>query len=202
MQRKNFLKIVVLGDSDVGKTSLLMRYTQGKNPLNTKPTIGADFQKKEVVVNNTIVTVQIWDTAGQEKYQSIGYAFYKGADCCALCFDLTRKETFEHLRKWRDGFLEHAGQNDAENFPFIVMGNKLDKAGDRQVSYDAAKNWCSENGNIPYFETSALENTMVDDAFLTMVKKALDNQENDEMVMPDSIGGIGGNIQLNARTNS
>ena len=58
------MKIVVLGDSDVGKTSLLMRYTQGKTPQNMKPTIGADFQKKEVVVNNTIVTVQIWDTAG------------------------------------------------------------------------------------------------------------------------------------------
>ena len=70
MKRKNFLKIVVLGDSDVGKTSLLMRYAQGASETlnNTKPTIGADFQKKEVVVNNTIVTVQIWDTAGQEKY--------------------------------------------------------------------------------------------------------------------------------------
>ena len=68
MQRKNFLKIVVLGEADVGKTSLLMRYTQSKTPQNIKPTIGADFQKKEVVVNNTIVTVQIWDTAGQEKY--------------------------------------------------------------------------------------------------------------------------------------
>ena len=68
LERKNFLKIVVLGDADVGKTSLLMRYTQGKEPKNMKPTIGADFQKKEVVVDNTVVTVQIWDTAGQEKY--------------------------------------------------------------------------------------------------------------------------------------
>ena len=89
-QKKNFLKIVVLGDSDVGKTSLLMRYTKGTAPTKMKPTIGADFQKKEVVVNNTIVTVQIWDTAGQEKYHSIGYAFYRGADCCAITFDITR----------------------------------------------------------------------------------------------------------------
>ena len=74
------------------------------------------------------------------------------------------------------------------------MGNKADKAGDRSVSADEAKSWCSENGKIPYFETSALENTNVDDAFITMVKKALENQESDEMVMPDSIGGIGGNI--------
>ena len=134
LQKKNFLKIVVLGDSDVGKTSLLMRYTEGKNPMNTKPTIGADFKKKEVVVNDIIVTVQIWDTAGQEKYHSIGYAFYRGADCCVICFDITRKETFEALAKWKAGFLEHSGPQDPANFPFIVMGNKLDKESDRQVS--------------------------------------------------------------------
>ena len=91
VQKKNFIKIVVLGDASVGKTSLLMRYSQGKNPQNTKPTIGADFQKKEVIINNTINNVQIWDTAGQEQYQSLGYTFYRGADCCALCFDLTNK---------------------------------------------------------------------------------------------------------------
>lgn len=130
-QKKNFLKIVVLGDANVGKTSLLMRYTQGKNPQNMKPTIGADFQKKEVVVNNTIVTVQIWDTAGQEKYQSIGYAFYRGADCCALCFDLTSKTSFDNLTKWKNGFLEHASPSDADQFPFILMGNKLDKDNER-----------------------------------------------------------------------
>ena len=71
------------------------------------------------------------------------------------------------------------------------------------MSSEDAKNWCKENGNIPYFETSALDNICVDEAFITMVKKALDNQESDEMVMPDSIGGIGGtNIKLNARSNS
>ena len=96
-----------------------------------KPTIGADFQKKEVVIGSTIVTVQIWDTAGQEKYHSIGYAFYKGADCCAICYDITRQETFEHLTKWKESFLEHAGSSDNDNFPFIVMGNKVDREEDR-----------------------------------------------------------------------
>ena len=192
VQKKNFLKIVVLGDSDVGKTSLLMRYTQGKNPQNMKPTIGADFQKKEVVVNNTIVTVQIWDTAGQEKYHSIGYAFYRGSDCCAITFDLTRKATFDNIATWKKGFLEHTGPSDPDNFPFIVIGNKCDKTEERQVSEAAAKEWCASNGNIPYFETSALENVQVDDAFLTMVKKALANQAADEMAMPDTIGGMGG----------
>ena len=71
--------------------------------------------------------MQIWDTAGQEKYHSIGYAFYKGADCCALCFDLTKKDTFNNLITWKNGFLEHAGNSNPNNFPFIVMGNKCDK---------------------------------------------------------------------------
>ena len=181
-----------------------MRYTQGKNPSNTKPTIGADFQKKEVVVNNTINTVQIWDTAGQEKYQSIGYSFYRGADCCALCFDLTNKASFDNLTKWRAGFIEHAAPSDPDNFPFILMGNKLDKENERAVQNSEAKEWTSANNNMPYFETSAINNTSVDEAFITIVKKALDNQEQDNIDMPDAIGGGigGGPIQLTARTSS
>ena len=175
IKKKNFLKIVVLGDADVGKTSLLMRYTVGQTPTNSKPTIGADFKKKEVVVNNTIVTVQIWDTAGQEKYQAIGHAFYKGADCCAICFDLTRQDTFNKLESWKEGFLTHAGTASQKQFPFVVMGNKCDREEQRQVSRETAEQWCEQNGGMPYFETSAMQNKGVDDAFLTMVKKALEN---------------------------
>ena len=77
------------------------------------------------------------------------------------------------------------------------MGNKIDKEEDRQVTTEEAKTWCRNNGNIPYFETSAMQNTLVDTAFLTMVKKAVDNQSTEALVMPDSIGGpggLGGNI--------
>ena len=90
MQRKkNFLKIVILGDSSVGKTTLLQQYLNGKASGQSKPTIGADFSKKEILVDGAVVTLQIWDTAGQEKFQSLGYAFYRGADCCALVYDIT-----------------------------------------------------------------------------------------------------------------
>jgi Ras-related protein Rab-7A len=154
------------------------------------------------MVNNVIVTVQIWDTAGQEKYHSIGYAFYRGADCCVLTFDLTKRKSFEMLDKWREGFIDHAGAQDPENFPFVVMGNKCDKQ-DRQVSQEEAQNWCKENGNIPYFETSAIANMNVDDAFFSIIKKAVDAQDSNAIEMPDSIGVVGGaNIQLSARNNS
>ena len=88
-RKKNFLKIVILGDSGVGKTTLLQQYLNGKVTGQSKPTIGADFSKKEILIDNTVVTLQIWDTAGQEKFQSLGYAFYRGADCCALTYDMT-----------------------------------------------------------------------------------------------------------------
>ena len=108
-KKKNFLKIVILGDSGVGKTSILQQYLNGKVSGNSKPTIGADFSKKEILIDNTVLTLQIWDTAGQEKFQSLGYAFYRGADCCALVYDITNQQSFEALSRWRDGFIENAG---------------------------------------------------------------------------------------------
>ena len=100
-QKKQFLKIVILGDSGVGKTTLLQQYVTQKANGHSKPTIGADFQKKEIMVDNQQVNLQIWDTAGQEKFQSLGYAFYRGADSCALVFDITNHKSFENLSKWR-----------------------------------------------------------------------------------------------------
>lgn len=137
--KKNFLKIVVLGDANVGKTSLLTRYTEDKSPISTKPTIGADFKKKEVVINESTVTVQIWDTAGQERYQSIGYSFYRGSDCCVIAFDITNRQSFENLSKWKEAFIENAVPSNSDNYPFICMGNKLDKQSDRVVSTNEAK---------------------------------------------------------------
>ena len=132
-RKKNFLKIVILGDSGVGKTTLLQQYLNGKTTGQSKPTIGADFSKKEIVVDNTVVTLQIWDTAGQEKFQSLGYAFYRGADCCALVYDITKSQSFDNLGRWKAGFIENAGPSDPHTFPFVCLGNKLDQEGSRQV---------------------------------------------------------------------
>ena len=133
-RKKNFLKIVILGDSGVGKTTLLQQYLNGKTTGQSKPTIGADFSKKEILIDNTVVTLQIWDTAGQEKFQSLGYAFYRGADCCALVYDITSQQSFESLTRWRDGFIENAGPQDTQSFPFVCIGNKLDQEAERQVA--------------------------------------------------------------------
>ena len=124
---------------------------------------------------------QIWDTAGQERFQSLGVAFYRGADACVLVFDVNNVKSFETLDSWRDEFLIQASPRDPENFPFVVLGNKVDvEESKRMVFQKRAITWCQSKGNIPYFETSAKENINVEQAFQTVAKNAL-AQESDEL---------------------
>lgn len=102
------------------------------------------------------------------------------------------------MTRWRQGFLENAGPNDPQTYPFVVIGNKLDKESLRQVSFEDARKWCKANGDIPYFETSALENISVDHAFVEMAKSALKRESQNQIFsLPDTIGGAGGAIKLN-----
>ena len=110
------------------------QYVNRKFTNQYKATIGADFLTKEVFVDDRQVTMQIWDTAGQERFQSLGVAFYRGADCCVLVYDVTAPNSFKSLDAWRDEFLIQASPRDPENFPFIVIGNKVDLADNRAVS--------------------------------------------------------------------
>lgn len=118
-KKKVLLKVIILGDSGVGKTSLMNQYVTRKFSASYKATIGADFLTKEIVIDDRIVTMQIWDTAGQERFQSLGVAFYRGADCCVLTFDVTNSKSFDTLESWRDEFLIQASPMDPENFPFV-----------------------------------------------------------------------------------
>jgi GTPase SAR1 family protein len=94
------------------------------------------------MVDDRLVTMQIWDTAGQERFQSLGVAFYRGADCCVLCYDVNVAKTFENLDSWRDEFLIQAGPRDPDHFPFVVLGNKIDLENQRVVSQKRAQAWC------------------------------------------------------------
>jgi Ras-related protein Rab-7A len=140
------------------------------------------------MVDDRLVTMQIWDTAGQERFQSLGVAFYRGADCCVLCYDVNVAKTFENLDSWRDEFLIQAGPRDPDNFPFVVLGNKIDLENQRVVSQKRATAWCQAKGNIPYFETSAKAAINVEQAFQTIAKNALkQEQDNDEVFVPPGI---------------
>ncbi|KNA22458.1 hypothetical protein SOVF_033980 [Spinacia oleracea] len=125
-RRRKLLKIIILGDSGVGKTSLMNQFVNKKFSNQYKATIGADFLTKELQFEDRLFTLQIWDTAGQERFQSLGVAFYRGADCCVLTYDVNVMKSFENLNRWREEFLLQASPSDPDNFPFILLGNKID----------------------------------------------------------------------------
>jgi Ras-related protein Rab-7A len=188
-RRRTLLKVIILGDSGVGKTSLMNQFVNKKFSSQYKATIGADFLTKEVQVDDRAVTLQIWDTAGQERFQSLGVAFYRGADCAVLVYDVNSQKTFEDLETWRDEFLIQANPASPDNFPFVVLGNKVDADGgkNRVVTEKKAKQWCGSKGNIPHFDTSAKEDINVEAAFQCIARNALRNEPQDEQYIPDTV---------------
>eukprot|EP00823_Brevimastigomonas_motovehiculus_P002024 TRINITY_DN1313_c0_g1_i1.p1 TRINITY_DN1313_c0_g1~~TRINITY_DN1313_c0_g1_i1.p1 ORF type:complete len:214 (-),score=19.01 TRINITY_DN1313_c0_g1_i1:54-695(-) len=172
-KRKTLLKVIILGDSGVGKTCLLNQYVHKKFSTQYKATIGADFLTKELMIDDKLVTLQIWDTAGQERFQSLGVAFYRGADSCVLVYDITDQKSFDSLESWMDEFLVHAAPRNVDTFPFVVLGNKADQPSKRAVSQQKALQWCQSKQDIPHFETSAKEGLNVEAAFQIIAKNAL-----------------------------
>ena len=117
-------------------------------------------------MDDRLVTMQLWDTAGQERFQLLGVAFYRGADCCVLVYDVNNSKSFDTLDSWRDEFLIQASPMDPESFPFVVLGNKVDvEDSKRMISSKRAQAFCQAKGGIPYFETSAKEAVNVEQAF-------------------------------------
>lgn len=201
-RKKNILKVIILGDSGVGKTSLMHRYVNDKYSQQYKATIGADFLTKEVTVDDKIATMQVWDTAGQERFQSLGVAFYRGADCCVLVYDVTNSKSFENIRTWRDEFLVHANVSSPETFPFVILGNKIDiEESKKTVNTKSAQELAKSLGNIPLFLTSAKDAINVDNAFEEIARNALQQNQNDADVFEDDFNDAI-NIQLDGDSNS
>lgn len=164
-------KIIVLGDGAVGKTSLTVRFAHGYFKEDYKMTIGVDFAVKTVSVgtNNGPRTakLQIWDTGGQERFSYIRPLYYRGAMGALLVYDVTKRESFEHLDNW----LEEVGRH-CPSIPMIMVGNKTDMPG-RAVSLEDALGYAI-NRNMVYFETSAKEGTNVESAFGDLTRILID----------------------------
>lgn len=141
------------------------------------------------MIDDKLVTLQIWDTAGQERFQSLGVAFYRGADACILVYDITQPKSFESLDSWREEFLVQASPPDIENFPFVVLGNKVDRESDRRVPKAKAQTWCKSKGSTPlrYFETSAKEAVQVEAAFQEAAQLALAQENTEADFLPETI---------------
>ncbi|XP_016433458.1 ras-related protein Rab7 isoform X2 [Nicotiana tabacum] len=192
---RSLIKVIVLGDCGVGKTSLVNQYVFKKFRQQYKATIGADFATKELEIGERVATLQIWDTAGQERFHSLGVAFYRGADCCILVYDVNVPKSFETLQRWHEEFIKQADLTEPEKFPFVLIGNKVDLEGGsiETVSEKKAKEWCDSRGNIHYFMTSAKEDYNVDAAFLCAAQLALANEDDHNIQLqriPESVSGI------------
>ena len=166
------LKVIILGESGVGKTALLTKYMTGRIQQHFENSINVDSMKKQINIDGTSVTMEVWDTAGQEKFRAVNSSVYRGTHCCILMYDVTFAWSYRTIAFWREECLNRVVPVDEKQFPFVLIGNKIDKE-DREVLCEDAETWCKKRKNIPYFECSAMYNTNVHRAFETVSRLAL-----------------------------
>ncbi|KRX09092.1 Six-hairpin glycosidase-like protein [Pseudocohnilembus persalinus] len=162
------------GDSGVGKSNLITRFTKDEFNLESKATIGVEFCNKNIKINNQSIKAQVWDTAGQERYRAITSTYYRGAVGAMMVYDTTIKSSFKNLNKW---YQELKGLAD-EDIIVMVVGNKIDLPHMRGVQKEDAEQFCKENG-LAYLETSALKNTNVEQAFVQLLTQIYEHRIND-----------------------
>jgi Ras-related protein Rab-11A len=166
MEEDYVFKIVVIGDSAVGKTQLLGRFTRDEFFLDSKSTIGIEFQTRTVDIARHRVKAQIWDTAGQERYRAVTSAYYRGALGAMLVYDVTSRRTFDHAARWVAELRAHADKS----IVVTLVGNKADLADRRVVAADEAAAFAEEQG-LFFSEASALSGDNVERAFLTLLQE-------------------------------
>lgn len=159
-------KILLIGNSGVGKSSLLLRFADDTFTDNFMPTIGVDFKIRTLEVDGKTIKLQIWDTAGQERFKTITSSYYKGAHGIIVVYDITDKESFKNIDTWMNEVEKHA----SDNVSRILWGNKSDMDESRQVSTDEGKE-LADQYNIRFMETSAKESANVEEAFTLMTKE-------------------------------
>jgi len=160
-------KVVLLGDSCVGKSSTLQRFAQNTFVNTYLTTIGVDFQQRDLNINGTLVRLQIFDTAGQERFDTISRAYYRGAEGLLIFYDITNQESYLHIRKWIKN-----SENEAGSAIKFLVGNKSDLDKERVVSKEDGKKLATEIG-CECMETSALTGANVDEVFIQLAKQIL-----------------------------
>lgn len=176
-------KILVLGDSNVGKTCIVHRYCDDRYFDTYISTIGIDFKQKIIDLDGVPVKLQIWDTAGQERFRTLTTAYYRGAMGILLMYDITNCESFNHLSMWLKNISENASPNVAK----LLVGNKCDMNSHREVPENRGKQ-IAENFEIGFLETSCKSNLNIDDAFITIARDIRDRRSQEKPCdgLPDS----------------
>ena len=163
-------KILLLGDSTVGKTCFLLRYTDDTFLDLHMATIGLDYRLKTMVLDDQkIVKVQLWDTAGQDKFRAITRNYYKGARGIILIYDITNIKSYDNIKKWINEIKEEI----SEKVTIILIGNKIDNEKERKISKEQGEQ-LAKDYNVPFFETSAKTGQGINESVLFLIKKIMD----------------------------
>ncbi|URD73035.1 ras-related protein [Musa troglodytarum] len=157
-------KVVLIGDSAVGKSQLLARFARNEFSVDSKATIGVEFQTRTLTIDSKTIKAQIWDTAGQERYRAVTSAYYRGAVGAMLVYDITKRQSFDHVARWLEELRGHADRN----IVIMLIGNKSDLGSLRAVPTEDAKEF-AQRESLFFMETSALESTNVESAFQTVL---------------------------------
>ncbi|EPS70121.1 hypothetical protein M569_04642, partial [Genlisea aurea] len=162
-------KIVIIGDSGVGKSNLLSRYSRNEFNLHSKTTIGVEFQTQSLDFDGKEVKAQIWDTAGQERFRAVTSAYYRGAFGALIVYDITRRSTFDSIPRWLNELNTHCDPTTTR----MLVGNKSDLDNIRDVSVEEGRN-LAESERLLFVETSALDSTNVNEAFEVVIREIFD----------------------------
>mmetsp|Transcript_23088 Transcript_23088/g.47871 ORF Transcript_23088/g.47871 Transcript_23088/m.47871 type:complete len:200 (+) Transcript_23088:18-617(+) len=178
-------KLLLIGDSGVGKSCLLLRFADDAFTESYISTIGVDFRFRTVKISGKTVKLQIWDTAGQERFRTITSAYYRGADGIIMVYDVTSTESFDHVGDWLNEVNRYASEGTCK----LLVGNKNDRPDAVPGLSDRAKSFSDDLG-IPFLETSAKSSQNVEEAFLTMASELIKIRE------AKGVGGGGGKVDL------
>ena len=168
------VKVVLVGDSGVGKTNIMSKYLKNQFREDSKATVGVEFGSKQFSVEGHQIKAQIWDTAGQERYKAITSAYYKGAKGAFIVYDITRKNTFETVNKWASDITAAADKK----ITLILIGNKNDLEDQRQVTKEVGEEKAKELG-LAFMETSACSGENLDKAFQMMINEIYKKYQED-----------------------
>ncbi|CAI9271448.1 unnamed protein product [Lactuca saligna] len=163
-------KVVIIGDSAVGKSNLLSRYSKNEFNMHSKSTIGVEFQTQTMEIDGKEVKAQIWDTAGQERFRAVTSAYYRGAVGALIVYDISRSTTFDSVNRWLEELKTHSDTTVVR----MLVGNKCDLGNIRAVSVEDGKK-LAENEGLFFMETSALDSTNVKTAFELVIKEIYNN---------------------------
>ncbi|XP_070612430.1 ras-related protein Rab-19 [Erythrolamprus reginae] len=162
-------KIILIGDSNVGKTCVVHRFKSGQYHTKQQNTIGVDFTVRSLEIDGKKVKIQVWDTAGQERFRTITQSYYRSAHGAILAYDITRKSTFEAIPHW----IYEIEKYGAANLVLMLIGNKSDESEKRQVLFEDACTLAEKHGLLAVLETSAKEAQNIDEVFILMAKELM-----------------------------